>query len=597
MTAIIYFLKKMHGYAGKRMYFNLFGMMLMGFLEGAVIVLLVPMLSITGIVDVNLSSIPFLHKLSFLKELPISTALPLLLSGFVLLITVQHLLYRQMAIRNTVIHQGFLRYLRTETYRSVLYSNWDFFIKRRNSDIINLLRTEINRTATGITSLLKFFATFIFTTIQIALAFFLSAKITALVLLCGTLLLLFNRRFFKKSLALGKRNYTLGKDYVAGVSEQINGIKDVKSNTLEASRMKWFLSITEKMQNEQVNYTKLRMTSQLYYKIASAILIATFIYAAVLLFQTEGAQLLLIIVIFSRLWPIIADIQASIEKIATNIPAFEAVKSLQTESMRAKEIDASSSNREQYPLNSTITCQHVFFRYDKQRDLYALKDINIVLRANEMTAIVGRSGAGKSTLIDVVMGLNEPEKGFFLIDGKPLKKDDLIAWRRSISYVSQEPFLFHATIRENLSLVKSSATEEQMWEALAFSSAAEFVKKLPHGLDTLIGDQGLKLSGGERQRLVLARAILRNPSILVLDEATSSLDTENEAKIQAALDRLKGKMTVIVIAHRLSTIRNADQVIVLDEGRVIQSGGFRKLAEERKSMFHHLLRNQVEAMK
>ena len=131
---------------------------------------------------------------------------------------------------------------------------------------------------------------------------------------------------------------------------------------------------------------------------------------------------------------------------------------------------------------------------------------------------------------------------------------------------------------------------------LEFSAAADFVKKLPNGLDTIIGDRGIKLSGGERQRLVLARAILRKPAILVLDEATSALDTENESKIQAALEKLKGKMTIIVIAHRLSTIKNADQVIVLDHGEIIQIGEFNQLANDKKGVFSHLLQKQVNAI-
>ena len=170
---------------------------------------------------------------------------------------------------------------------------------------------------------------------------------------------------------------------------------------------------------------------------------------------------------------------------------------------------------------------------------YALENINIQIPANHMTAIVGPSGAGKSTLIDLLMGLNQPEKGEVLIDGIPLTNDNLLSLRRSISYVPQDPFLFNATVRENLLMIEPNASEEQIWEALEFSSAAEFVKKLPQGLDTLIGDRGIRLSGGERQRIVLARAILRKPSILVLDEATSALDTENERKIQEAIESLK----------------------------------------------------------
>ena len=145
-------------------------------------------------------------------------------------------------------------------------------------------------------------------------------------------------------------------------------------------------------------------------------------------------------------------------------------------------------------------------------------------------------------------------------------------------------------------MIEPNATEEQIWEALEFSAAEDFVKRLPNGLDTVIGDRGIKLSGGERQRLVLARAILRKPAILVLDEATSALDTENESKIQAALDRLKGKMTIIVIAHRLSTIKNADQVIVLEQGEIIQTGEFNQLANDKKGVFSHLLQKQLNAI-
>lgn len=145
-------------------------------------------------------------------------------------------------------------------------------------------------------------------------------------------------------------------------------------------------------------------------------------------------------------------------------------------------------------------------------------------------------------------------------------------------------------------LIHPEATEQQMWEALQFAAADDFVEKLPQQLDTIIGDRGIRLSGGERQRLVLARAILRKPSILILDEATSSLDTENESKIQEALERLKGKMTIIVIAHRLSTIRNADQVVVLDKGEIIQKGEFGQLASDKNGVFKNLLKKQMGAV-
>lgn len=572
-------------------------MVFIGLLDGIGILLLVPMINMSGIVNLDAGGTNVSNMFLLFQDIPDAFALPMILAIYILLVFIQNILQRQITIRNTKIQLGFLRHLRIETYCSLIHSNWNLFIKHRKSDLINLLTTEISRSSAGTLSFLQFLASLIFTFIQIGLAFWLSPNITIFVLLCGLVLIFFNRKFLKRSLALGNKNYTLGKEFLSGITDQVNGIKDIKSNTLEESRMNWFRTITKGMRDEQIEYTKLKTKSQFYYKVASAFLIASFIYIAVNMFNAQAGQLMLIIIIFSRLWPRVAGIQSSLEQIATTLPSFKAVKALQDECKSAKEFTL-KENHELKPIQITqeIECRNVFFSYHRNGSaLYALEDINIVIPANKMTAFVGRSGAGKSTLIDLLMGLNQPEKGQVLIDGKPLTNENLLSLRRAISYVPQDPFLFNASIRENLKLVVPDTTEDQMWEALDFSSAAEFVRKLPQGLDTLIGDRGIRLSGGERQRIVLARAILRNPSILVLDEATSALDTENEAKIQQAIDRLKGRMTIVVIAHRLSTIRNADQVVVLDQGSIIQKGEFGQLAKDKRSVFGHLLSNQMEA--
>ncbi|WP_273832028.1 ABC transporter ATP-binding protein [Guptibacillus sedimenti] len=596
MGNVFYFLKQIHAFAGKVLYFNLIAMMLIGFLEGAGILLLIPLIGITGIVDIDVNDIPFLTFFKFLEGIPASWGLLIILGSFIILVISQHIIQRQITVRNTTIQQGFLRHIREETYRRVLHSDWPFFIKNRKSDLINILFSEVGRASSGTNSLLQFLSSLIITSIQIGLAFLLAPVITTFVLLCGLVLIYFNRKFLKRSLALGNRNYELAKTYVAGITDQINGIKDIKSNTLEESRMTWFNDVTQKMQNEQIEYMKLKTTSQLYYKAASVILIAVFIYMSIHLFQAQVGQLTLIVVIFSRLWPRVAGIQGSMEQIATTLPSFKVVKALQNECDLSREYDVKESSLQPMVISDCMECRDIYFRYS-QDGPYALKKINIIIPSNKMTAFVGRSGAGKSTLIDLLMGLNKPEKGEVIIDGVPLKSEHLLSLRRSISYVAQDPFLFNSSIRENLMLVAPESKDEDLWNALDFSSAAEFVRKLPDGLDSLIGDRGIKLSGGERQRLVLARAILRNPSILVLDEATSALDTENETKIQNALDRLKGKMTIIVIAHRLSTIRNADQVVVLDEGEVIQQGGFNQLAKEKRNVFSQLLQNQLKLTK
>ncbi|HAQ07816.1 MAG TPA: ABC transporter ATP-binding protein [Bacillus bacterium] len=596
MDSILYFVKKLHAFSGKILYINLVGMIAVSLLEGIGILFLIPMISMSGIVNLDTQGTPLASIFKLLNNIPDTLGLPMILGVYVILVIGQNVLQRQITIRNTKIQHGFFRHLRIETYDALLHANWEFFIKKRKSDIINSLTTEIATASAGTHSFLQFIAALIFTIIQIGIAFWLSANITIFVLISGLALLFFSRSFLKRSMALGSRNYVSGKRYLAGITDQINGIKDIKSNSLEDTRMLWFRKVTKNMEIEQIEYAQLNTKSQLYYKSASAILIAIFLFAAVKLFNAQPAQLMLVIVIFSRLWPRVAGIQGSMEQMAMRIPSYKAVIALQKECENAKEF-AGLDNGSVKPLeiHEGIECHNVSFRYHKDKADYALDTINLTIPINEMTAVVGRSGAGKSTLIDLLMGLNKPELGDVLIDGRPLSNDNLIAYRRAISYVPQEPFLFNESIRENLLLVHPDATEAELWNALEFSSAAEFVRKASDGLDTLIGDRGIRLSGGERQRLVLARAILRNPSILVLDEATSALDTENEAKIQEALERLKGKMTIIVIAHRLSTIRNADQVIVLEEGRIIQKGRFGQLAMEKRSVFGKLLKNQMEA--
>jgi ABC-type multidrug transport system fused ATPase/permease subunit len=567
----------------------------LSFLEGIGIFLLIPMISYSGIINVNDGGFSFSKYFSFMQDLPKIFALVFILGFYIVLVVSQNLIQRNLSIRNVKITQGFIRQLRLETYDGLLKSNWGFYTNERKADLINVMTMELARVAGGINQFLLFLTSLIFAFIQISIALWLSIKLTIFILLSGLILAFFSRRYIKQSKILGKKTSLLAQEYLGGITDQLNGIKDIKSNTLEESRLRWLDSLTKGMTEEQIEYIKIKTASQTFYKIASASLIVVFIFISVLIFDAKPEELLLIFIIFSRLWPRITEIQSSMEQIATTIPAFRSLIELQTKCKKALEIADETIYKNIKPLNikEGLECRNVFFRYNRNESAYALQNINLKIPINCMTAIVGSSGAGKSTLIDILMGLNKPEQGSVLVDGTLLTDNKLLSLRRSVSYVSQDPFLFNASIRENLLMIEPNSSEEQIWAALEFSVADEFVSKLPMGLDTIVGDRGIRLSGGERQRLILARAILRKPSILFLDEATSSLDTENESKIQEALDRLKGTMTIVVIAHRLSTIRNADQVIVLDQGEIIQQGQFNQLASEKKGMFSSLLKRQM----
>ncbi|EDX69327.1 ABC transporter ATP-binding protein/permease [Bacillus cereus] len=590
MNHIIYFMKKLYSSAGKILYVNLFGMVLISLLEGIGIILLIPMISMTGIINLG-EETTFIAPVSrFLQDFPKTTSLAFILGIYILIVLGQNLLQRNITLRDARTQQAFVRELRIETYSMILKAKWSFFLEKRKTNLINTLTTELARVSYGVNLILQLLAAILFTFIQVGIAFLLSPQITIFVLVFGLLFLVASRVFIKKARILGGKTSELAKDYLSGITDHFNGIKEIKSNTLESSRLDWLQSITEKMSNEQMEYMRIRSNSQLFYKVSMAILIAFFLLLSVSMFQAQSTQLLLIILIFSRLWPRFMTIQTNLEQLAASVPAFKSLWELQEECKEAIEMQGIHQQKHIKPIciEQGIECKDVHFRYNKQESLYALQNINVQIPINSMTAIVGHSGAGKSTLIDVLMGLIQPEKGQVLIDGTPLTTDNLLSLRRAISYVPQDPFLFNASIRENLLMIEPNASGEAIWAALDFAAATEFVRTLPNGLDTLIGDRGVRLSGGERQRLVLARAILRKPLILVLDEATSALDIENEVKIQSAIERLKGTMTIIVIAHRLSTIRNADQVIVLGKGEIVQKG------EERKGVFRNLLGKQVE---
>ena len=242
-------------------------------------------------------------------------------------------------------------------------------------------------------------------------------------------------------------------------------------------------------------------------------------------------------------------------------------------------------------LQQAISLRNVTLQYSPELQP-ALRNLNLYIPRGSTVALVGSSGAGKSSIADLLVGLYDATEGQILIDGKPLTDYDLISWQQHLGVVSQDTFLFNATIADNISHGSSHTTRAQIVEAAEKAQAAGFISDLPDGYDTLIGERGYILSGGQRQRLSLARAILRDPELLILDEATSALDTQSERLVQQAIDQFERQHTVLVIAHRLSTIVKADMICVLDKGQIVEQGNHQELLE-RQGIYADLWRQQV----
>ncbi|WP_044013663.1 ABC transporter ATP-binding protein [Hymenobacter sp. APR13] len=245
-------------------------------------------------------------------------------------------------------------------------------------------------------------------------------------------------------------------------------------------------------------------------------------------------------------------------------------------------------------LQGNIAYEHVAFQYPTRPDLTVLQDITFSIRAGEKIALVGPSGAGKSTIVQLLMQFYELSGGQITIDGRPIQSYDLTELRRHIGIVPQETILFGGSIRENIAYGKTNATDEEIMQAARKANAWQFISSFPEGLDTLVGERGIKLSGGQRQRIAIARAILKNPAILLLDEATSALDSESEKLVQQAMDELMQHRTSIIIAHRLSTIRKVDKILVIDGGRIVEQGTHEELAHNDNGLYANLLKLQFE---
>lgn len=248
----------------------------------------------------------------------------------------------------------------------------------------------------------------------------------------------------------------------------------------------------------------------------------------------------------------------------------------------------SSGTREFTRLQKGITFRNVSFAYNNRSKV--LEDFNLEIPCGKTVALVGASGAGKSTVAVLMPRFYDVTSGSIEIDGQDVRNYDLTSLRQRIGTVSQDTYIFNTSIRDNIAYGLEDVSDERVMEAARLANADEFIRQLPEGYYTLVGDRGVQLSGGQRQRISIARAILRNPDILILDEATSALDSQSERLVQEALERLRQNRTVIVIAHRLSTIRSADCIVVMEKGRIIESGRHDQLLKNKGTYwsFHNV---------
>jgi ATP-binding cassette subfamily C protein len=567
-------------------------MVALSLMEGVSLLMLVPLLQLVGL-DVQQGSIGQLSKFvsSFFSIIGIQPTLIVVLSIYVLIVMAHSFLGRRETSVSHTLEYEFVVCLRQRLYQAIANSNWLFFVRSRASDFTHALTIEMERIGAATYFLLNLLATTIVTLVYLVLALKLSTWMTGLVFFCGGGLFFLLRRKTKVAHETGEGLSEAMSRLYDTVSEHLGGMKIAKSYGAEERHAAMFERLTEKIQHMYTYAVQNQAEVNYWFNIGSVIILSLILLISIQVLSIPTAGVLLLLFLFARVMPKFSGIQQNFQSFINMLPSFSRVMELQRQCEEAAE--SKTQTGEKFEMHRGIRFEKVSFGYD--RGTPVVKNIDLVIKAGQTTAIVGPSGAGKSTIADLVMGLIFPNEGHILVDGIELNSDRMKAWRNQIGYVPQDTFLFHDTLRSNLLWAKPDAKEEEIVQSLRFAASEEFVSGLSKGLDTILGDRGILLSGGERQRLALARALLRKPSLLILDEATSSLDSENEKRIQSAIEKLYGQMTILVISHRLSTIRGVDIIHVIEEGRLVESGTWDELVAKENGRFHSLY--QAQGMK
>ena len=560
----------------------------LGLTEGFGILMLIPMLGLLGDglgEDIESQTIPFFAET--LESLGFNLSLPVVLTVFVGLVSLRAILIRGHNLLIAGIQHQYVTDWRNRCYRVITATSWHFFSRVKTSDLIQVLTGDLTRVGQGTHYLIRLTSTGLIALVYVILAFSLSAILSTISLVCAIILLLMLAHQNKKARLAGEFLTKNQNQFFAAASEHLQGMKVVKSYTAEDKHISLFNEITRRIQAQIMNFVRYQAVTKMFFDIGAVVVLSILLLVGVYGVRTPLVELLLLIFIYARILPKISDMYQSYQQIIHMLPAFNAANQLYRRCQEAKE-PVGAISVPISPPNAEIRFEAVTFGYEKG-DKPAVKAVCLTIPAKKTTAIVGASGSGKSTLADLLMGLVVPDQGQILVDGQRLDEHVLRNWRQLIGYVPQETFLFHDTIRANLVWSNPSVDEQALWTALKRAAADDFIKALPMGMDTIIGDRGVRLSGGERQRIALARALLRQPELLILDEATSALDADNERRIHAAIERLHGRFTIVLIAHRLSTVRNADHIIVLNQAEVVAAGDWEAVYNKPNSHLRNLL--------
>ncbi|MGE0561019.1 MAG: ABC transporter ATP-binding protein [Flavobacteriales bacterium] len=500
-----------------------------------------------------------------------------------------------------VAHKS-LALLKNKTYEHLISSPMSFFSQKRVGELSSRISSDISLLQETFTiTIAELIRQFITIPVGLFFLFYISSRLTIFIIAVIPIIALigvFFGKFIKKLSVIAQDDITESNKVV---DETLHGIANVKAYANEFFEIIRYKSSIDQSVETSIKRAKWRgLFIGLIMFVAGSALMAIVWYGLHMVQlneadSTKGITIgeLLQFALYAAFLGVsfggTADLFSQLQK---SIGATESLMDILEE--KTEEISLTKPNS--IKIEGNLSFNNVSFSYPSRRDINVLKNISFEVEKGRLIAFVGPSGAGKSTIAALVFGFYRPTEGEITIDGKNLKDFHLSEIRSQMALVPQEVMLFGGTIKENIEYGKPGATEEEIFEAAKQANALDFIESFPEKFETLVGDRGIQLSGGQKQRIAIARAILRNPSILVLDEATSALDSESERLVQEALERLMKGRTSIVIAHRLSTIKNADSIVVLDNGKIKEVGTHAELLKKDNGIYKNLSTIQLAAV-
>ncbi len=457
-----------------------------------------------------------------------------------------------------------------ELFSALMSAKWEFLADKKAGELTSAIVTECERLGATFTICLSLLAVIVVTGIYTTLSLFITWQLTLGLIGFAAAAAIAMTELYKRTYAIGQSLSPLNTELYSALTENFAGAKFIKAACGVDRATTRIESLVRKLERANAAAVSMPATVRSLLEFIAFAILATALVLSSGWMGVAAGNVLVVLALFGRLYPRITSMQAQVHHLNWNLPAIKVIDALQT----AAEAEAERRDSPERPqglgvsLPASLTVRGLEVKFGERK---ALEGVDVQLPMPGLAAVVGGSGAGKSTLVHALLGLVEPSTGSIRLGSYDLTSAPLGAWRRAIGYVPQETILFHASIRDNLTFANPAASDREIELAARRAHAHDFIMAWPEGYETIIGDQGLKLSGGQRQRLGIARALLTNPLLLILDEAMSALDTVSELEIIRTLDELKKQIGILVIAHRLAVVSSADWIYVFEKGQIAES--------------------------